>query len=72
MPDHVDWAVHIALWEAGRGLTAAAVAQPAIGVVHSTADPLPAQRPARRRPRIVTAGAGRPLSSSIWPRSRAT
>lgn len=60
MPDHVDWAVHIALWEAGRGLTAAAVAQPAIGVVHSTADPVPAPQPARRRPRIVISGSRPP------------
>lgn len=31
-----DWAVHIALWEARRGLTAAAVAQPALWIVCST------------------------------------
>jgi 3'(2'), 5'-bisphosphate nucleotidase len=31
-----DWAVHIALWQRGRGLTDAAVALPARGVVHTT------------------------------------
>jgi len=34
-----DWAVHVALWEAGA-LVAGAVAIPARGVVHSTAEPL--------------------------------
>ncbi|MGC0363172.1 3'(2'), 5'-bisphosphate nucleotidase [Rhodococcus sp. 27YEA15] len=33
-----DWAVHVALWERGRGVTAAAVAQPALAVVYSTDD----------------------------------
>jgi len=33
-----DWAVHVALWEAGS-LVAGAVAIPARGVVHSTAEP---------------------------------
>lgn len=40
MPGRGDWAVHVALWEAGRtperALTAAAVAQPALGAVYST------------------------------------
>lgn len=39
MPGRDDWAVHVALWEARTGITAAAVAQPALGVVcasHST------------------------------------
>lgn len=31
-----DWAVHVALWESGRGVTVSAVAQPALGVVYST------------------------------------
>jgi 3'(2'), 5'-bisphosphate nucleotidase len=38
MQGRSDWAVHVALWESGRGITAAAVAQPALGVVYSTAD----------------------------------
>ncbi|HKC27862.1 MAG TPA: inositol monophosphatase family protein, partial [Jatrophihabitans sp.] len=28
MPGRTDWAVHVALWQAGEGITAAAVAQP--------------------------------------------
>jgi 3'(2'), 5'-bisphosphate nucleotidase len=36
-----DWAVHVALWERGSGLTAGAVALPARGMTLSTADPLP-------------------------------
>ena len=35
----VDWAVHVALWERGTGLTAGAVALPALGVVLSTGTP---------------------------------
>ncbi|MDG3012821.1 3'(2'),5'-bisphosphate nucleotidase CysQ [Rhodococcus sp. D2-41] len=31
-----DWAVHVALWEAGRSITAAAVAQPALGVTYAS------------------------------------
>ena len=30
MPGRADWAVHVALWEAGRGISAAAVATPAL------------------------------------------
>ena len=30
MPGRADWAVHVALWEVGRGITAAAVAMPAL------------------------------------------
>jgi 3'(2'), 5'-bisphosphate nucleotidase len=38
-----DWAVHVALWESGAGITAAAVALPAFGQVFSTdtVSPLP-------------------------------
>jgi 3'(2'), 5'-bisphosphate nucleotidase len=36
MPPRPDWAVHVALWERGRGITAAAVAQPALDAVYST------------------------------------
>ncbi|HVV21940.1 MAG TPA: inositol monophosphatase family protein, partial [Pseudonocardiaceae bacterium] len=41
MPDRPDWAVHVALYEAGQGITAAAVALPALNEVWSTADPHP-------------------------------
>ena len=37
-----DWAVHVALWERGAGLTAGAVASP--GIVHGTAAPVGADR----------------------------
>jgi 3'(2'), 5'-bisphosphate nucleotidase len=49
-----DWAVHVALWEAGLGITAAAVALPALGEVFTSenaagvaerADPLGRERP---------------------------
>ena len=36
-----DWAVHVALWERGHEITAAAVALPAQGRVHVTTDPRP-------------------------------
>jgi 3'(2'), 5'-bisphosphate nucleotidase len=36
MPPRTDWAVHVALWERGRGITAAAVAQPALGEVYAS------------------------------------
>lgn len=36
MPGRSDWAVHVALWEAGRGITAAAVAQPALDAVYAS------------------------------------
>ena len=49
MDGRVDWAVHVALWEAGSGLPAAAVAQPALDVVYVTDDAheLPVSSPAR-------------------------
>lgn len=34
-----DWAVHVALWQRGRQITAAAVALPALGSVVGTQDP---------------------------------
>ncbi len=39
MPGRADWAVHVALWErAADAITAAAVAQPALGVVYASDD----------------------------------
>jgi 3'(2'), 5'-bisphosphate nucleotidase len=35
-----DWAVHVALWERGRQITAAAVAQPTLGTVYRSDRPL--------------------------------
>jgi 3'-phosphoadenosine 5'-phosphosulfate (PAPS) 3'-phosphatase len=37
MPPRDDWAVHVALWTRGAGLTAAAVAQPSLGTVYTSA-----------------------------------
>ncbi|ANZ35382.1 3'(2'),5'-bisphosphate nucleotidase CysQ [Lentzea guizhouensis] len=34
--DHADWAVHVALWQRGRGITDAAVAQPALDAVYTS------------------------------------
>jgi 3'(2'), 5'-bisphosphate nucleotidase len=34
MPGRSDWAVHVALWQRGSGITAAAVAQPALDAVY--------------------------------------
>lgn len=36
MVGRADWAVHVALWEAGTGITAAAVSQPALGETYVT------------------------------------
>ena len=53
MAGRPDWAVHVALWEGGRGLTAAAVAQPAIGEVFASDVPRPPAPSGRDRPVIV-------------------
>jgi len=37
MPPRADWAVHVALWERGREITAAAVAQPSLDLVYDSA-----------------------------------
>ncbi len=55
-----DWAVHVALWEHGPGLTAGAVALPAQGKVLSTANPSRPQpipwlsQPRAPEPMVVT------------------
>ncbi|GAA3521713.1 3'(2'),5'-bisphosphate nucleotidase CysQ [Aeromicrobium panaciterrae] len=36
MAGRTDWAVHVALWERGSGITSAAVAQPALSTVYAT------------------------------------
>ncbi len=56
MPGRRDWAVHVALWERGEGITAAAVAEPALGMVYSSDGVTPAAAPTpvpRRRPVIL-------------------
>lgn len=57
--DRVDWAVHVALWERGREITAAAVAQPALGRVHSSQD-AQLEPGHRSRPLIVASGSRPP------------
>lgn len=41
MPGRDDWAVHVALWQAGLGITAAAVALPARDVVYASDEATP-------------------------------
>jgi 3'(2'), 5'-bisphosphate nucleotidase len=54
MSGRSDWAVHVALWEAGKGITAAAVALPATGEVFATDPPaVPASDRPRGRPLIL-------------------
>ncbi|MFE3292526.1 3'(2'),5'-bisphosphate nucleotidase CysQ [Rhodococcus sp. NPDC059234] len=36
LPGRTDWAVHVALWQRGHGITDAAVAQPALGAVYTS------------------------------------
>jgi 3'(2'), 5'-bisphosphate nucleotidase len=36
MPPRSDWAVHVALWQRGRGITDAAVSQPSLDVVYAS------------------------------------
>ena len=56
-PPRDDWAVHVALWERGAGpegeLTAAAVAQPALGRTFGTGEPLVVPPRTAARPRIA-------------------
>ena len=52
-PPRDDWAVHVALWERGQGLTTGAVALPAQGLTLATGAQLPARGPAPSRPRLV-------------------
>ena len=49
LPGRDDWAVHVALWERGAGITAAAVAQPSLDAVYAD-DTVHHER--RPRPRL--------------------
>ncbi|MGW6378313.1 3'(2'),5'-bisphosphate nucleotidase CysQ [Rhodococcus sp. NPDC055112] len=54
LPGRPDWAVHVALWERGAGITAAAVAQPALDEVYVSGSVTRPAGPAdRARPRIL-------------------
>ena len=60
-PGRNDWAVHVALWERDRGLTAGAVALPAIDMVLSTAEP-PVVPPVDGRPwRVIVSRSRAPV-----------
>lgn len=48
-----DWAVHVALWERGREVTAAAVAMPGLGRVYRSDPPEVAAAGSTAAPRIV-------------------
>jgi 3'(2'), 5'-bisphosphate nucleotidase len=61
LPDRTDWAVHVALWQRDRGIVAAAVAQPALGVVHSTDDVVPDAVAAPAEPRILVSDSRPPV-----------
>jgi 3'(2'), 5'-bisphosphate nucleotidase len=58
-----DWAVHVALWERGRGIVAGAVALPAQGEVLSTADP-PDLPPVEHAPVRVVVSRTRPPAAA--------
>ena len=58
-PGRDDWAVHIALWERDKGLTAAAVSLPAQGKVFAT-DRMPVSRRVPDAPRRLVVSDSRP------------
>jgi 3'(2'), 5'-bisphosphate nucleotidase len=69
LPGREDWAVHVALWQAGTGIAAAAVSLPARGEVYASDQPAPTSaaavsRPARRR-RIVVSDSRAPAVAAI-------
>jgi 3'(2'), 5'-bisphosphate nucleotidase len=53
MPGRDDWAVHVALWQAGSGITDAAVAQPALAAVYASDDARTGSSPGGRRRRFL-------------------
>jgi 3'(2'), 5'-bisphosphate nucleotidase len=66
MPGRDDWAVHVALWEHGAGITAAAVAQPSRNTVYAS-DSAPLTSRAGSPLRILVSDS-RPPSSYRWVR----
>jgi 3'(2'), 5'-bisphosphate nucleotidase len=74
LPGRVDWAVHVALWRSGAGITAASVAQPALGVVYASDDPAPAAASPRNvilvsdsRPPAFAAGVAAAVGAELEP-----
>ena len=55
-----DWAVHVALWQEGRGITAAAVSQPALGETYVTATPGTGGQGPREPERVMLVSDSRP------------
>lgn len=63
MPGRADWAVHVALWQRGapnRGITDAAIAQPALDVVYAS-DAVAAIDSAPARPRFLVSDSRPPV-----------
>lgn len=60
MAGRSDWAVHVALWELGKGITAAAVAQPAVGRVYVSEGNTVAPRPDRAAAPVFLVSDSRP------------
>jgi 3'(2'), 5'-bisphosphate nucleotidase len=61
-----DWAVHVALWQAGVGIAAAAVALPARGEVYASEQPAPPQgRPEGRRLRVLVSDTRPPAFARV-------
>lgn len=58
MRGRTDWAVHVALWEAGAGITAAAVSQPALDATYSTSQA--PGGPAAQSPPVMLVSDSRP------------
>jgi 3'(2'), 5'-bisphosphate nucleotidase len=54
MRDRADWAVHVALWQAEQGITAAAVALPVLNAVYASDAPPPPAAPRRRNVILVS------------------
>jgi 3'(2'), 5'-bisphosphate nucleotidase len=62
MAGRTDWAVHVALWQRGHGITDAAVAQPALDAVYAS-DPAPRPGTAERDELIFLVSDSRP---PVW------
>jgi 3'(2'), 5'-bisphosphate nucleotidase len=59
MPGRDDWAVHVALWTRGEGITAAAVAQPSLSTVYTST---PAEATTANDPLVFLVSDSRPPS----------
>jgi 3'(2'), 5'-bisphosphate nucleotidase len=72
MAGRADWAVHVALWQAGRDITDAAVALPQLGTVYASDDGIAAPAPGRRtilvsdtRPPAFAAGVAAAVGAEV-------